>query len=292
MNSADSPGWTWLNDRLVPSDQASVPVTDRGFLYGDSLFETAPVRHGQPFRWSAHLDRLAAGARFLGFPEPDSPFLADAVSQVLRQNQSETGVLRLQLTRGSGRRGYSPRDAGPPTLVITWHASPPAAPVAPWTLMTAPFRLAAGDPLALHKHGSRLVNVLARQAAEQAGADEALLLDTDGHVAETASGNLFILQRDVLRTSPAHGLLPGISRDCVLALAPALGLTVEESPLRPEDLHQASTTFMTTSTLGVVPLASLDGRSVGNPFLCRPLGAALDALVERECRQAARHPRR
>ncbi len=283
MNAYPPTDWVWINGRIVPSAEAVIPVSDRGFLYGDALFESVPIRHGRPFRWEAHWVRLADGARFLGVKPLSKEALTDALNQVLAKNTASIGTVRLTVSRGSGPRGYSPRNAGPATTVVTWHPAPGGPARTRWRLAVAPMRMAAGDPLASHKHCSRLANVLARGFAEDAGADEALLLDTDGFVTETAAGNVFCLSADRLSTPPAVGLLPGITRACVLEIAPSLGLTLREERLTVTDLQRADAVFFTTSSLGVAPVESLDGVRLGHPELTGPLAAALEGMVGGEC---------
>ncbi len=286
MPSPDHGDFVWINGRVTRAEDAAVSVFDRGFLYGDSLFESVLVRNGRPFRWQAHRARMAAGAGLLRMPPPAGPMLDDALDALLRANAAGSGSVRITLSRGPGRRGYSPRNAGPPTLVLAWHPAVPAPERGPWQLATSPYRVLAGDPLAACKHGSRLANVLSRAAAEEAGADEALLLDSGGHIAETSSGNLFCIRGTGLFTPPVSGLLPGVTRGCVLEIAAPLGWEVHEQVLTPADLVAADAVFFTTSSLGVVPVGSLDGTAVGNPAVCRPIAAALDALVDRECAEA------
>ncbi|HMO66026.1 MAG TPA: aminotransferase class IV, partial [Verrucomicrobiota bacterium] len=168
----------FLNGDFVPADAARVSVFDRSFLYGDGLFETIRCHDGLPFAWAWHLDRLHAGAEFLRLRLPfGDEALLEAALELLRRNGLADAMLRLHVSRGVGRRGYSPTGAGEPGVVITTHPAPEVSPEQPlrWRLVTAPFRVAAGDPLAPFKTSSRLLNVLARQRAEEAGADEALI---------------------------------------------------------------------------------------------------------------------
>ena len=287
MPTPDHGEFVWIDGRIAPAAGAVVSVFDRGFLYGDSLFESVLVRHGRPFRWDAHVERMQAGAAFFRIAPPDANALGTALESLLRANTADCGSVRVTLSRGIGRRGYSPRGADAPTLVLAWHPAPPPTARRAWKLATSPFRVAAADPIAAHKHGSRILNVLSRAFAEDAGADESLLLDTAGHVAETSSGNLFCLRDTCLVTPPVSGLLAGVTRRCIVAIASELGLRVREHPIVPANLAAADAVFFTTSSLGVVPVASLDGVALGDPARCEPLARALDELVERECRAAS-----
>jgi aminodeoxychorismate lyase len=251
----------FLNGEFVEADQAKVSVFDRSFLYGDGVFETIRVSQGNPFRWAQHLERLGLGARRLHMPLPiDASKLAGALAELVRLNNAPEGVARLTLSRGVGPRGYSPRGADQPLMVLSLH---PAAPLSPspaqWGLATATLRLSNHDPLSPWKTGNKLVQILARHEAEAGGADEALLLNQQNELCEASSGNLFWIKDSSLHTPAANtGLLPGITRSVILELAPSLGLTVEESHAPPQALNEATGTFLTLSSAGIIEVIALD----------------------------------
>lgn len=265
----------FLNGVFVPADEARVSVFDRSFLYGDGLFETIRCYEGLPFAWALHLDRLHAGAEFLRLRLPFSDeALLDAALELLRRNGLADAVVRLHVSRGVGRRGYSPAGADAPGVVITTHPAPEVSPERPlkWRLATSPFRVPAGDPLAPFKTGSRLLNVLARQRAEEAGADEALLLDTDGHVAEAASGNVFWHADGIWHTPPtASGALAGVTRRVLMEALAAAEQPCRETLAGPEALLAAEAAVVTASGMEVVRAISLDGRPLAQ-------GSAAEAL--------------
>lgn len=253
----------FLNGRFVPEAEAVVSVLDRSFLYGDGLFETIRVHGGRPFAWEEHLDRFVRGADFLKIRLPFLPdALRDFAGQLIALNHLPDAILRLSLSRGVGRRGYSPRGADHPVLVMTVHPAPLHDPLHPpqWRLITASFRLPAGEALAEYKTCNKLPQILARAEADAAGADEALLLNTDGDVAEAAAGNLFWIDHDVVCTPPLPtGALAGVTRGVVLKLCTQLGLVTRERVVRPPELRVASGVFLTLSTLGAVEAITLDG---------------------------------
>ena len=153
----------FLNGRFIPEAQAVVPISDRGFLYGDGLFETLLVRNGRPLWWTRHAERLERGAEFLRIKLPwTSKELQNFAGKLIQQNAMPDCVLRLTLTRGSGARGYSPKGADAPTLAITLHPLPP--PPAAVKLATSSFRIATGDTLASFKTANKLAQILARVA--------------------------------------------------------------------------------------------------------------------------------
>jgi aminodeoxychorismate lyase len=260
----------FLNGQFVSEAQAVVPVNDRGFLYGDGLFETMRVCGGRPFRLAQHLERMKRGADFLKIKCPfTSGELEKFAGQLIEQNQMPEAVLRVTLTRGPGERGYTPPAGSRPTVVMTLHAVPevPKAGVPiQWRLITSSFRIPADDPLSPFKTTSKLVHVMARREAVEKSADEALLLNTNGEVAETAGGNLFWICGGKICTVPAScGALPGITRAVVLEICQTLGLPVNERVIKPEALRSSEGIFITQSVLGIVPVAALDGEPVAWP---------------------------
>ena len=270
--------FVFLNSQFVPEADAKVSVFDRSFLYGDGLFESVRVYAGKPFRWTQHLERLRAGAKFLGIRVPFSDLeLTEAASELIARNELPDSALRLTLSRGVGQRGYSPKGADSPTLVMTLHPAPAVSPERPlrWKLITSSFRIPAGDRLATFKTANKLAQVLARAEAEERGADEALLLNTDGRFAEAASSNLFWIEHGTVCTTPlVEGLLAGVTRAFVLELAQQLGLPTAERSCRPGQLRQAEGVFLTTSSLEIVPAVSLDGDLLRESPLTAQLHAA------------------
>lgn len=276
----------FLNGSFVPAGEARVSVFDRSFLYGDGLFETVRCYDGLPFAWAWHLDRLHAGAEYLRLRLPcDDGAMLGAALELLRRNGLADALLRLQITRGAGRRGYSPAGAEKPEIVITTHPAPGVSPERPlrWRLAMPPLRVPAGDPLASFKTASRLFNVLARQRAEEAGADEALLLDTSGHVVEAASGNVFWHAGGVWHTPPlATGALAGVTRRVLMEALAAEGRPCRETLAAPEALLAAEAVVVTATGVEVARAVSLDGRPLTQ-------GGAAEALhrLHRQCVQDA-----
>jgi branched-chain amino acid aminotransferase len=271
----------FLNGQFVPEAQAVVPVNDRGFMYGDGLFETLRVCGGRPFRLARHLERLMRGADFLKIKCPfTAQELQDFAGQLVEQNQMPEAILRLMLTRGPGERGYTPRADGRPTVVMTLHPAPPLEQPVSWRLITSSYRLPAADPLTSFKTLNKLPQVMARGEAVERGADEALLLNTDGEVAETTSGNLFWAEQDNVCTVPAgRGVLPGITRAVVLEICQALGITTSQRVIKPDALRHAAGLFITQSGLGIVPVTALDGEPVTPSLLADRIARAYGGML-------------
>ncbi len=252
-----------LNGEFLPAEEAKVSIFDRSFLYGDGLFETLRVYGGHPFAWTEHLDRLERSAGRMGLRMPTTRDTLRSMSlELLRRNGQSEALLRIQVSRGQGSRGYSPKGAESPIWVVSTHPATPQDPAQPtrWRLATASMRLAVSDPLNPLKSSSKLLQVLARAEAESQGCDEALLLDTAGGVVEGSSSNVFWILGNRLLTPPVEsGALPGITRDAVLRIAPDLGFIPRESRCTPDDLRAADGVFLTLSSLELVTATALDG---------------------------------
>jgi branched-chain amino acid aminotransferase len=251
-------GKIWLNGRFVEGPHARLDVADRGFTLGDGLFETLAVRNGKSLRVPAHLARLSAGARALRLALPyDAAALGRALSDTVRMNNIREGALRLTLSRGPGARGLAPPEKPSPTVVIAAHSGlPPETPARAIVARSA--RRDEGSALARLKSLSYLGEVLARIEALDAGADEALLLNTQGRIADGAASTLFVYLGNWLLT-PAleEGALPGIVRAAAIRELGAV-----ERGLAPADVLQADEAVLANS-LGVRALVALDGRPIG-----------------------------
>ena len=262
----------FLNGQFLPEAQAVVPVNARGFLLGDGLFETTRVAGGKPFRFAQHLERMTRGADFLKIKLPFTPKeLGKSASQLIEQNKMSEAILRVTLTRGPGERGYAPNGDGKPTLLMTLHNAPPLDVKNPtyWSLLTSSFRVPANDPISSFKTTSKLTHVMARIEAQEKDADEALLLNTNGEIVETAGGNIFWIYHDKFCTVPTGcGALPGITRAVVLEICQTLGLQTNKQVVKPEALRNTEGIFITQSVLGIVPVVSFDGEPVApSPFV-------------------------
>lgn len=224
----------WLNGRLQEEEQARIAPTDRGLLLGDGLFETMAAQAGQVPVLDRHYARLCAGAALLRLPIPlRQDELAAVVQEVLAANGLSCAALRLTLTRGSGPRGLWPAESTSPTLLLTASAMPAPGPLA--KVMICSIRRDEASQLSRIKSLNYLPNILARLEAAEQGADDALLLNQAGRVAEASAASLFVCLRGRWLTPPvSEGALPGIRRAMLLEAG-----RVHEAPLSPEDLTKA-----------------------------------------------------
>lgn len=250
----------WAGGRWRPAAEAALPAGDRGLLHGHGLFETVRVTGGRPALVERHLDRLYASAPLVGLELPWSRAeLAALAAEAPARAGLREGAVRLTVTAGPGP-AFGP--GGPPGLVV---AARPPTPLPPRArAVVASFPRNHRSPLARVKSLSYLENVLARREAAARGADEALLLNGEGELAEGAATNVFFVRGGRLCTpAVACGALPGVMRGLVLALAGDL-LPVEEGRYRLADLAAAEEAFLTNVLVGVWPLVAVEGRPLGD----------------------------
>jgi branched-chain amino acid aminotransferase len=258
-----------IDGKIVKDEDAKISVLDHGLLYGDGLFEGIRVRAGRIFRLDQHLARLQIGARTIGLELPFNPSeQARIVTDTVRAFGQKEAYVRLLVTRGEGPLGVDPTTCKKPTLVCIvaeiglFTAEQRARGLA---MVTSSYRRPNPDvqDVAI-KTLNYLGSVLAKQEARQQGADEALLLNQSGRVAEAAVANVFALRGRSLSTPPAlDGCLEGINRGAVMEIARELGLAVSERSLGRRDLFAADEVFLTGSGAGVIGVRSLDGRAIG-----------------------------
>lgn len=280
----------WRDGKVIEGRQTLLDHADRGLTLGDGLFDTALALGGRVAFEEAHIARLVAAAGVLGIP-------ADAaVVRSAMRDLAERGprlVLRTTLTRGTGARGLKPPDAPNPTLFAT--AIPSGRSIAFAPLRLLPTAIARNDtsPAAGIKAIGYLDAILAAQDAAAAGFDEALFSNTKGRIACAGTGNVFCVtgapDAPTLVTPPlSDGVLPGIVRAQLLALAPACGLAVEERSLTPGDLNGAQAVFVTNSLRLLAPVTAIGGTdydSAAHPAFLR-LQDALRGAVAASCRVA------
>ena len=264
-----SSGRVSIDGEVVDSGEARVSVFDRGFLYGDSVFEVYRTYHGVPFAEREHLERLARSAERLMISVPVS---LDVLSAEVRATLDAAGegdwYVRVLITRGSGPLTYDLSTATTPLRVII--VAPVSVPPAEYYRKGVAVRLLEAsrptddERASGAKASNYLANLLALHEAKQKGAQEALMLGRSGQILEGASSNIFIVKNGKVRTpEPQPGILVGITRATVLQAAADAGIEVEEAEVRPEQLYGADEAFITSSIREVMPVVSADGRTIG-----------------------------
>jgi branched-chain amino acid aminotransferase len=260
----------YIDGKFYSEANAKVSVFDHGLLYGDGIFEGIRFYNGRVFRLEEHLHRLWDSARSICLEIPMTMRnMTDAVLETIRQNHLRDGYIRLLVTRGIGNLGLNPTQCKSPSVIII------AATIALYhedfyrkglTIVTCATR--RSNPAALNpavKSLNYLNNVMARVEANLAGADEALMLNDAGNVAECTADNVFIVKHDQIFTPPvAAGALRGITRSVVFEIGAELGVKVRETDITRHDVFVADECFLTGTAAEIVPVVKADGRSIGN----------------------------
>jgi branched-chain amino acid aminotransferase len=274
----------WIDGRVVGPEEARIPVTDHGLLYGDGVFEGIRVYGRRVFRLEDHLRRLRSSARAIGLAIPGADALEKIVLETARAHGADEAYLRLVVTRGEGALGVDPTSCPHPRLfciVDDVRLYPIEKLARGIEMVTVSWRrpaLDAVDPRV--KSLNYLNSVLAKREARLRGADEALILNAAGRVAEAAVANVFRVREGALETPPPNeGALAGITRASVLELAAEEGIPAREATLSRVDLLDADEVFLTGTGARIVPVAALDGEPIGSG--ARPVTERLTAAFER-----------
>jgi branched-chain amino acid aminotransferase len=261
----------WIDGAVVEGPEARIPVLDHGFLYGDGIFEGIRISGGRVFRLDDHLNRLRTAGRCIGLQVPGGvEKLREIVLETARAHGEPEAYVRLIVSRGEGSLGVDPTTCPEPRIVcivdgVRLYAEEKLSKGI--AMITSSLRRAPADVLDPRvKSLNYMTSVLAKQEAKRQGADEALLLNDLGHVAEASVANVFAVRSGVLLTPPAtDGALEGITRRTVLQLAVEGGIPAGERTLGRFDLLGADEVFLTGSGAGIVPVGSLDGQPLGGP---------------------------
>lgn len=254
-----------------PSQQ--IPADDRGFQYGDGLFETALLVNARVRFLDDHCKRLLAGCARLGITPPDQQTLLREIAQVTAG--TDRGVLKIIVTRGAGGRGYRPSGAMSSNRVVALHPFNPA-PHGALRLRWCDIRLGRNARLAGIKHLNRLEQVLAQSEWREGEADEGLMLDTEGEVVCATSANVFVVRDNTLLTPDLRFCgVQGVMRAQVIKAAAQVRLAVSEEPLWPHDLETANEVFITNAVRGIRSVASLGSLQWSETSVATRLASAL-----------------
>src|SRR5438128_8233755 len=260
----------YIDGKFYSEANAKVSVLDHGLLYGDGIFEGIRFYNGRVFRLEEHLNRLWDSARSICLEIPMTMReMTEAVLETIRQNHLRNGYIRLLVTRGIGNLGLNPTQCKYPSVIIIvatialYHESIYRKGLTIVTCATRRSNPAALNPAV--KSLNYLNNVMARIEANLAGADEALMLNDAGHVAECTADNIFVVKRGQIFTPPiAAGALRGITRLVVFEMAAELGIKITEADITRHDVFIADECFLTGTAAEIIPVVKADGRLIGN----------------------------
>lgn len=280
----------FLNDKLVDVEQAHVPVTDSGFLYGAGLFETMRSHNGVVFRLEDHLDRLFQSAASLSINhDHDKKYLTEAVDELLGANELTEARLRLTLTNGPITETV---DQVRPTLLITaspLQLYPPEYYQTGVMVMLCPYRQNPTDPICGHKTTNYYPRLLALSLARQKQAAEALWFTTDNRLAEGCVSNVFLVKDSVLHTPPlGTPVLPGVARKAVCRIAERESIELIEKDLHISDVLEADEVFLTNVVMEVLPVIQVEKHTIDEGkvgLVTQELRRRFVELIEEECRR-------
>lgn len=264
-----------------------VSVFDRGFLYGDSVFEAVRSHAGKLFRLDAHMERLARSLAIVGIESPlptraledEVRALAmEALGRLRVRDAAREVAVRFMVTRGSGPLGLKPVAglAGRRVLFASVYASPPAESYANGIRVACVPTYRPSDAAPGAKVGNYLESILALRRANEQGADEALIVDGGGAVLEGTTSNVFGVFSDRLVTPPVDRILAGVTRRTVLEIAAAAGVEIVERRVTPQELHAADEVFITSTMRGVMPVSRVDDHAIAIGPRTRDLAARFE----------------
>jgi len=259
----------YMNGKLVPEKAARVSVFDHGLLYGDGVFEGIRTYNNRVFMLTEHVDRLYRSAHAIALEIPMArAAMARAVVQTCKANRTANGYVRLVVTRGVGTLGLNPYNCRRPQVIII----AAAIQLYPRELYTHGLKVVTCGTLRNHtesvnpniKSLNYLNNILAKIEAINAGVEEVVMLNTQGHVAEASGDNIFIIRGNQLLTPPvSEGALEGVTRNVVMRLARDNGVEVREAVLTRYDLYNAEELFLTGTAAEIISVVEMDRRKIG-----------------------------
>ena len=270
--------YLFLNNNIIDVEHANISVQDRGFLYGDSLFETLRSYNGNIFNFEKHFSRLKGSSNILKIPlNYTCDKVREIINELLKKNNLLDAYIRITLSRGVGsedlgfRISYNSSSRFPvfePTFVVQ------VKPISVYSvelykkgmsIIISKFRISTSCPIASHKTSNFLTNILAMDEASSTGAHEAILLNTDGSVAEGACSSLFIVKDDTVITPGLNAnILPGITRNTVLDICRNNGIPVKEESFGVDLLLKADECFLTNSLMEIMAVSEINGTKIEN----------------------------
>jgi branched-chain amino acid aminotransferase len=260
----------YIDGKFYAEREAKISVLDHGLLYGDGIFEGIRAYNSRVFRLKEHIDRLFYSAKAILLEVPlTRAQLTQAIVETCRRNKIRDGYIRLVITRGIGTLGLNPNRCKNPTVIIIAgkiQLYPPELYERGMEIVTVPTVRNLHSALnPAIKSLNYLNNILAKIEANQAGCEEAVMLNADGYVSECTGDNIFVIKEGHVMTPPlSAGALYGITRQVVMEIAAQAGLKVSEPNLTRYDLFNADECFLTGTGAEIVPIVKIDGRVIGN----------------------------
>lgn len=272
MKREDNKAVIYINGEFFEKEDAKISVYDHGLLYGDGVFEGIRIYRGQIFRLKDHLERLYQSARAIRLSIPlNFDEMEKAVNETVNLSKKENGYIRLVITRGKGSLGIDPMKCKKATVIIIVddiQLYPAEYYQKGIKIITASSRRISPDSLDPRiKSLNYLNNIMAKLEAENAGCQEAVMLNREGYVSECTGDNIFIVRdKELLTPSGSKGALDGITKKQVMDLAEKTGIKTKESELTQYDLYNSDECFLTGTGAEIIPVIEIDGREIGSGY--------------------------
>ncbi len=258
-----------INGKIIPDTERSISPGDRGFLYGDGIFETLRTYNGEPFKLAEHLERMRCSAEKLKIiPEYSNAEISESLTKLLEKNSVQDAYIRITLSRGEGGSGLQMSDDLRSTTLIQ---------VEPFTLYekglyekgmslgVSKYRRSTTSPICRHKTTNLLTSILLKEEAGNKSAHDSIVLNTDGYVAECIVSNIFMVaDGSVITPSLDTNILPGITRRTVLDICRDSGIPTREECFKIETLIKAEEVFITNSLMEIMPVSRIEENNIGN----------------------------
>jgi len=259
----------YVNGQFVEKEKAVISIFDHGFLYGDGVFEGIRVYEGNVFKLDEHINRLYESAHSIMLSIPHSKEeMQKIIVDTICKNQLSSAYIRVVVSRGAGDLGLDPRNCSNPTVIVIAEALS----IYSEELYIKGLRLASvvnrrSSPDVLNpqiKSLNYLNNILVKLSSVQSDADEALILNKEGYVTEGSADNIFIVKNGIIKTPPVYlGVLEGITRNTIIKIAKERNYSVEETPFTLHDVYVADEVFLTGTAAEVIPVVTVDERTIG-----------------------------
>jgi branched-chain amino acid aminotransferase len=258
----------FLNGRIIPATEGSISTGNRGFLYGDAIFETLSSYNGEPFKLAEHLERMRCSAEKLKISfEYTNAEISETITKLLEKNSLQDAYIRITLSRGEGGSGLQMSDGLRSTILIQ------VKPFTPYerrlyekgmSLSVSVHRRSTTNPICRHKTTNLLTSILLKEEAMDKSAHDSIVLNTDGYVAECIVSNIFMVSKGNVITPPLDtNILPGITRKTVLEICQNSGTPAREECFKIETLIKADEVFITNSLMEIMPVSRIDDNKIG-----------------------------
>ncbi len=260
--------YIFLNGRIIPVTEGSISTEDRGFLYGDGIFETLRSYHGEPFKLAEHLERMSSSAEKLKIiPAYTNAEISESLTKLLAKNSVQDAYIRITLSRGEGGSGLQMSDGLRSTILIQ------VKPFKPYDeklynegmcLAVSGHRRSTTSPICGHKTTNLLTGILLKEEAGSKSAHDSIVLNTDGYIAECIVSNIFMVaDGSVITPSLDTNILPGITRSTVLDICRDSGIPAREECFKIETLIKAEEVFITNSLMEIMPVSRIEDNKIG-----------------------------